>query len=358
MTHINSNIRKIAVFCPNWVGDVVMATPTFECLRQNFPEARIIAFIRKYARGVINDGPWFDQIVECHDKTLKGFIRVVRTIRRLKPDLAIVLPNSFRSALLARLGGAGQIFGYRRGGRIMLLSDGPSPRRNGNAWLPIPMTEYYLEICRWLQLKMPENPKPRLYFSETLQSQSDMLLERYGIAPHEMVIGLNPGAKFGSSKCWPPDYFAALADLLAETWNCKLLLFIGPGEADLGHSIADLSRAAIINTGPDSVDLSLLKPLIKRCQLLVTNDTGPRHYAVAFDVPVVVIMGPTDPRYTDANLDKTVILRQQLACSPCHDKTCSLDHECMTGIAPRDVLQGSQRLLEKFSDHEDDLLQR
>jgi heptosyltransferase-2 len=335
-----------------------MATPTFGCLRQNFPEARIIAFIRRYARGVINDGPWFDQIVECHDKTLKGFTRVVRTIRRLKPDLAIVLPNSFRSALLARLGGAGQIFGYHRGGRTMLLSDGPTPRQNANAWLPIPMTEYYLEICRWLQLKMPETHKPRLYFSETLQSQSDMLLERYGIAPHDMVIGLNPGAKFGSSKCWPPDYFAALADLLSEKWNCKLLLFIGPGETDLGYSITGLSRAAIINTGPDSVDLSLLKPLIKRCQLLVTNDTGPRHYAVAFDVPVVVIMGPTDPRYTDANLEKTVILRQQLACSPCHDKTCSLDHECMTGITPRDVLQSSQRLLEKFSDHENDLLHR
>ena len=163
-----------------------------------------------------------------------------------------------------------------------------------------------------------------------------------------MVIGLNPGAKFGSSKCWPPHYFSDLADMLAKRWDCKLLLFIGPGEEDLGRSIAEASNARIIDTGPDRVDLALLKPLIKRCQLLVTNDTGPRHYAVAFEVPVLVIMGPTDPRYTDTNLEKTLVLRQELDCSPCHEKTCSLDHECMAGITPEDVLKGSEKLLEEI----------
>ena len=346
---MNINYRKILVFCPNWVGDVVMATPTFDCLRQNFPEARMIAVIRKYARGVIDDGPWFDQIIECHANSWQEFIRLVRTIRRLKPDLAVVLPNSFRSALLARLGGAGQIYGYCRNGRTMLLSGGPTPIRSGNDWLPIAMTQYYLEICRWLQLKAPEAPRPRLFFSEALQTRGEKLLKRYGITSNDMVIGLNPGAQFGSSKCWPPDYFASLANMINEHWQCKLLLFVGPGEDELGQSITNLSNGAVINTGPDSVDLSLLKPLIQRCQLLITNDTGPRHYAVAFDVPVVVIMGPTDPRYTHANLDKTLILRQRLDCSPCHAKTCPLDHECMTGITPRDVLLGSRELLEKFS---------
>jgi heptosyltransferase-2 len=163
-----------------------------------------------------------------------------------------------------------------------------------------------------------------------------------------MVIGLNPGAKFGSSKCWPAHHFASLADMLTKRWNCKILLFIGPGEEDLGQSIAGLSKAEIINTEPDRIDLALLKPLIKRCQLLVTNDTGPRHYAVAFDVPVVVIMGPTDPRYTDTNLEKTLVLRQPIDCSPCHEKICPRNHECMTEISPHAVLGGIETLLEKF----------
>jgi heptosyltransferase-2 len=89
----------------------------------------------------------------------------------------------------------------------------------------------------------------------------------------------------------------------------------------------------------------MLKPLVKRCDLLVTNDTGPRHYAVAFDVPVVVIMGPTDPRYTSSNLGKTTVIRIDLDCSPCHRKTCPTDHRCMTKITPEMVFEAGEKLL-------------
>jgi heptosyltransferase-2 len=160
---------------------------------------------------------------------------------------------------------------------------------------------------------------------------------------------MNSGAKFGSSKCWPPDYFAKLAELFENRWHCKILLFVGPGEEDIAQSIVEISRATIVNTGPDNIDLALLKHMIRSCRLLVTNDTGPRHYAVAFDIPVVVIMGPTDPRYTAANLEKTIVLRQELDCSPCHKKTCPRDHECMFMITPEAVFRGSEKLLEALS---------
>jgi heptosyltransferase-2 len=110
-------------------------------------------------------------------------------------------------------------------------------------------------------------------------------------------------------------------------WNCKILLFVGPGEEEIARSIVENSRAAIINTGPDNVDLAALKYLIQQCHLLVTNDTGTRHYAVAFDVPVVVIMGPTD--------------------AACHEKKCPHGHHnCMKMITPEEVFEGSIRLME------------
>jgi len=337
--------RSVLVACPNWVGDVVMATPALDCIRQGFSTSRIIGLIRRYARGVVEDGPWFDDLIEINDKTAGGFFNLVHKLRRLKPDVAVVLPNSFRSAIIARLGGAKKIYGYRRNGRSIFMSGGPRPRRENNHIIPRPMTDYYMEICRWLDLDVPPQYKPRLFISDARLAEGRRLIERYGIAPGEMVIGLNPGAKFGGSKCWPPDYFARLAELLTQRWNCKIMLFTGPGEADIGHKIVALSRAGIINTGPDKVDLALLKPLIQRCRLLVTNDTGPRHYAVAFDVPVVVIMGPTDPRYTQKNLEKTIVLRRELACSPCHHKECAQDHSCMTDISPEAVLQAGEQLL-------------
>ena len=341
--------KTLLVYCPNWVGDVVMATPTFHCLRQNFPEAEIIGVIRNYARGVVEDGPWFDQIVGCDDKTTRGFLKLQQTIRSLKPDIAIVLPSSLRSALIVWFGGVNEIYGYRRNCRSFLLNGGPKPIHSENGILPVPMVEYYMEICRWLNLEIPDVMKPSLFLSESLEEKGKQLLDKYGIGSEKMVIGLNPGAKFGSSKCWPPEYFAKLAELFIKRWDCKILLFVGPGEDNIAQSIIKTSKARIVNTGPDRVDLGLLKYLIRRCQILITNDTGPRHYAVAFNVPVVVIMGPTDPRYNAANLEKTLVLRQELDCSPCHKKECPRDHECMSMITPETVFKGSENLLQKVS---------
>jgi heptosyltransferase-2 len=112
-----------------------------------------------------------------------------------------------------------------------------------------------------------------------------------------------------------------------------------------GVKSADL----VIDLRDDRVDLELLKPVVQRCNLMITNDTGPRHYAVAFDIPVVVIMGPTDPRYTDANLEKTIIVRRDLECAPCHHKECALHHSCMTEILPEEVMQAAEQLLQEHA---------
>ncbi|MBW2429614.1 MAG: lipopolysaccharide heptosyltransferase II [Deltaproteobacteria bacterium] len=326
-----------------------MATPTFDCIRQNFPAARIVGLIRSYARGVVEDGPWFDELIEINDKTIGGLLHLISQLRRLKPDLAVILPNSFRSVLIARLGGARRIYGYRRNGRTALMTGGPAPWRNNNHITPMPMVEYYMEICRWLNFDRPSQLKPRLFCSDTTLKKGARIIESYGIRPADMVIGMNPGARFGSSKCWPPEHFARLAEMISRQWDCKIMLFIGPGEQDLGQRIVKLSRAKIINTGPDKINLSLLKPLIQRCRLLITNDTGPRHYAVAFDIPVVVIMGPTDPRYTNANLGKTIVLRRELECAPCHHKECAQHHSCMAEISPQEVKRAVEQLLQEHS---------
>jgi heptosyltransferase-2 len=121
-------------------------------------------------------------------------------------------------------------------------------------------------------------------------------------------------------------------------------LFAGPGEEEIAKTIVGKSRANIIDTAPDNIDLAYLKPLIKRCDLLVTNDTGPRHYAVAFDIPTVVLMGPTNPLYTAANLDRTIVIREEMDCSPCHKKVCPTDHRCMKDITPEKVFDAIVKL--------------
>ncbi len=324
-----------------------MATPVFDCLRDNFPQARMACVVRSYARGVIQDGPWFETCISANDKTWKDFWALARQMRTCKPDLTILLPNSWRSLLSARLAGSGLVYGYRRNGRGLFLSGGPRPQRSQGKITPQPMTAYYLEICRHLGLHVPPNLRPRLFIGEQTREKASALLQRYGIAPGDLVIGLNPGARFGSSKCWPAAHFAKLADLLNQRFQAHIMLFCGPGEESIAHAIVSRTRAPIIDTGPDHVDLDLLKPLIQRCGLLVTNDTGPRHYAVAFDVPVVVIMGPTHGAYTAQYLEKTVVLQKTLPCLPCHKKQCPTDHRCMTDITPEQVLEQCSLLWSK-----------
>ena len=342
---MQQSVKTIVIRCPNWVGDIVMATPVLDCFRQNFPNARIIGILGKNAQGIVRDGPWFDDLIDCEDKTLAGLLRMAGKIRASGPDMAVLLPNSVRSALPFWLARTKKIYGYRRNLRGPLLSGGPKPLRKGSRIIPMPMQEYYLEICRWLGLTLPAVKKPSLFISQQLHKRADDLLLKYGIHPNDTVIGLNPGASFGSSKCWPAHNFAKTAELFQQKFQAAILLLAGPGEEQIVHAILSKTTAKIINTAGDRIDLELLKPIVKRCGLLVTNDTGPRHYAVALDVPVVVIMGPTDPRYTSSNTDKTIVIRIEMDCSPCHKKICPAEHNCMTQITPEMVFEAGKKLL-------------
>jgi heptosyltransferase-2 len=344
MTSKLANVATLAVRCPNWVGDIVMATPVFECLRQALPRTRLVGVIKRGARGIVKDSPWFDTLVDGNDKTWAGFARMREQIRAEAPDAAILLTNSLRSALTMRLSGVPQIYGYRRQGRGVLLTGGPTASQNGTI-MPIPMGRYYLEICRWLGLDVPAHPRPRLFIGDELRRRGAALLAQYGIEEKDFVVGLTPGASFGSSKCWPAEYFAETAELCQDRFGAKVILFCGPGEDATAQAILAQSKARIIDARTGGYDLEVLKPLVRRCSLFITNDTGPRHYAVAFEVPTVVLMGPTDPRYTSDNTERTIVVRKELDCSPCHKKVCRQQHECMREIRPAEVLAAAEQLL-------------
>lgn len=257
-------VKTLIIRCPNWVGDIVMATPTLDCLRQSFPQAKIIGLLRKKTQGIVKDGPWFDTMIDCHDKSWSAIWQTAKQIRQYTVDFAIVLPNSIRSAMPIRLGRAKEIYGYHRSFRGFLLSGGPKPVRSNNGILPLPMTEYYLEICRWLGLKTPQNVKPMLFIGEEIRKRGESLIRTYGIRENDMVIGLNPGASFGSSKCWPTEHFARLAELCEKSSVPKQCFLPAPAKKILPKL---LSR---------KVTLTLLTPVETKltwsCSSLLSGD--------------------------------------------------------------------------------------
>ena len=339
------NPGTLIIRCPNWVGDIVMAIPALDCFRNSFPNTKIIGIVKKNAQGILRDGPWFDGFIDCEDKSWAGFRRMTKQIRSYKADIAVILIHSVRSVLGVWLGGVKNIYGYRQNFRRIFLKGGPKPVRIDHRNVLMSTTESYLEICRWLGLEVPQKVKPRLFIGREILKRAESLFQKYGIKENDLVIGLNPGASFGSSKCWPAEHFAELAELCEKELGAKILLFSGPGEESIAEAVINKSDADIIDTRNDKVDLEMLKPFIQRCNLLITNDTGPRHYAVALDIPVVVIMGPTNPAYTATNLDNTVVIRKEMDCSPCHKKVCPKDHQCMTKITATEVFLAAKKLL-------------
>ena len=342
------NIKKIIVRCPNWVGDIVMATPVYDSVRLTWPDAEIVGLVRNYAVDVLSGGPWFDRVVGLDDGSKEGKKQQTAMVKEFGPDVAIVLPNSWSSALPIWKAGCRNIYGYRRDFRGLILKDGPKPIKEGGKIKPMPTTDYYDDLCRFLGLKQPESFMPHLYIDEVLQNRADAIYAKHGIAEEEKVIGLNPGASFGSSKCWLTEYYAELAERLQDKYKCRLFMFTAPGEDRIADEIMAKTRADIIEMRKEGLDLGLLKPLINRCEMLVTNDTGPRHYAVAFDKPVAVIFGSTDPGLTASNLDKTATIRIDIECSPCQQKICPLGHhKCMKDLTVDMVFGQVVDLIEK-----------
>ncbi len=352
--------KKILVRSPNWVGDVVMATPAFKCIRRNYADSHITLLIKGNLRGIIENSPWFDDIIELVPKVKKDknedlssrkvfgrgtneYLRLIYKLRMEGFDLGFLFPNSFSSAFMMWAGGVKKRIGYKRDARSPFLTDGIERPTEDGKFKPTYMADYYLKLCTRVGCNIAAT-KLELFISGECEDKANALLKKYNIDNKSFIL-INPGASYGSSKCWSAEGFARTADLLKNASDYKIVLVCGPGETKLADDIEDLAEKSLINLSKESVPLDLLKALVKRCSLLLTVDSGPRHFAVAFKRPVVVLMGPTDPRYTETDYEIGKVIREDVDCSPCHIKTCPTDHRCMTMISPGKVVQACMDLI-------------
>ncbi|MBI4568989.1 MAG: lipopolysaccharide heptosyltransferase II [Planctomycetes bacterium] len=337
---------RVLVRAPNWVGDVVMATPALRALRAALPAARIALLGRPLVERILSGTPWVDEFLPAPRGL--SWPATLWALRGRRFDLAVALPNSWRAALETFASGAPRRVGYRRGGRGLFLTHALSrPTDDRGRFAPVYMGEYYLRLLRLIGID--GQPRVELPLPDQLRARGEALLHGFGITSGDRLICLNPGAAYGSSKCWLPERFAQVADRCARELGAKVALLSGPGEGDVVSAILGRMTSRLVNDPRAVIPLDLLRPVIRRANLLITNDTGPRHYAAAFDVPAVVIMGSTDPRYTQCPGERAVILREaHLPCIACHRRVCPLpDHPCMAGITVDRVMAAARGALEK-----------
>lgn len=338
---------NIATFLPNWIGDAVMATPALRALREHFAGARMIAVARPYVAGVLEGGDWFDEVILAGGGPWSQSVpAIARRLRRSGVNLAVLFPNSFRSALTAWLGGCQQRVGYRRYARGFLLTDRLEPIRDEQGRpSPSPIIDAYNLLAE--RAGCP-HPGHRMELFTTLRDEeaADAVWQRAGFASYPEVVCLNPGAAFGSAKFWPAEYFSELARRLSDERGSGVLVLCGPAERELARGIAaQAQRPNVCSLADHPLSLGLSKACVRRADLLITTDSGPRHFAAAFDRPVLSLFGPTHIAWTETYHPRAVHLQKRVPCGPCQQRVCPLDHRCMKELSPAEVFDAAARLL-------------
>ncbi|MGQ3684393.1 MAG: lipopolysaccharide heptosyltransferase II [Candidatus Loosdrechtia sp.] len=353
-----ANIKKIIIHSPNWVGDVVMATPAFRCIRENFPNAKITVILRSYVLNLIHDAPWFDEIISFDTNSCSiytggnkqqfkaRYVSLIKYLRSGAYDLGFLFPNSFRSALMFWLGNVKRRIGYKRDARSWLLTDKLDRLHENGHFRPTYMGDYYLRLCTATGCEV-RSSELELFLNKEGQQRTDEISEKFMLTNGRPLILLNPGAAYGSSKCWTAEGFAETADLIKKQLDCTIAIVCAPNEIKLALDIERYAGSEIINLGNEVKSLDVLKALIKKCTLLITVDSGPRHIAVAFKRPVVTLMGPNDPRYTESPAETGQVIRADTDCLACHRKVCPKDHRCMRQIKPERVAQAGLELINR-----------
>jgi len=342
---------RILVRMPNWIGDFVMATPLVRTLRESQPRAHLALLVLPSGAQVLEGLPGIDETIVYRRKNehagARGMLRLATELRRRRFDLAVSCPNSFSQALLLRLAGIPRRLGWSYGGRGFLLTDKLVPEMKGHRRVPRPMPQYYLDLARRLGCEVL-SAKARLATTPAGEEEATKFLAERGVAAGTPLVGFNVGAAFGPSKLWNARGFAGVAAGLRATRGMRPIVLCGPGEETLARGIEDAVGDDVVRTSDRVLSIAGLKSLVARLDLLVTTDTGPRHFAVAFDVPYVCVMGSTDPMMTDQPESRGEIVRREplLDCMPCHEKVCPLvHHKCLEDVTPAQVLAAVDRVL-------------
>jgi heptosyltransferase-2 len=267
-------------------------------------------------------------------------------LRAERVDLAVLFPNSIRAAWLAFAGGARRRVGFARDGRRLLLTDALEPRSRST---PNPVIDEYLRIAEYLGCR---DLSRRMELAVLPRDEEQLAAVRKSLrVPDAQYIALNPGGAFGAAKHWPTGHFAALASRIARELGLASIVLSGPAERELAREIVRAAGHPLVTGLADSpLSIGLSKALVRDAKLLVTTDSGPRHFAPPFGVPVVTLFGPTHIAWSETYAEDSIHLQLPIDCGPCQKRTCPLGHHrCMNELQPDAVFEAVRRVLDRRS---------
>jgi heptosyltransferase-2 len=329
-----SSVSKLMVRATNWLGDAVMSLPALRAMREIFPQAHLVVVARPSVAGLYARESAIDAVL-TYSGTRRDF---AKRLQQEKFDCAILLQNAFDAALLAWMARIPERIGYNRDGRGLLLTRAIPVPEPGD----IPRHErfYYLELLRRAGLleHFPLETTVRLDHIDEARAAGARKLEAMGLTGP--VIGVSPGAAYGTAKRWLPERFVEAAQKL----GYAAIVFGSAAERDLCEEVARELRAPNL---AGQTTLGEFIELAAACRLFLTNDSGAMHVASALAVPTLAIFGATDDTTTGPTGPLARVVRQHAECSPCLLRECPIDHRCMVRVTADHVTAAASELLKE-----------
>lgn len=340
---MKGEFQNILIRFPNWLGDAVMATPILADLRKKWPEATLTVMCQGAIHSLLIGNPYIDEIFSflrpnefLHREPARDLIA---RIRQGKYDLGILLPNSFSSAWWFWRGNVENRIGYACNLRSFLLTHPlPFPKERGHEHL----VRTYKRLLGPLGIPL-STTLPELFITEEEKSTALQLLLQYNVPQGAKVIGINPGAAYGSAKCWLPERFREVIEKLLKDPDLYIICFGDQAGAQVVHEICEGLPARVLNLA-GLTSLRELMALIQRCTVFLTNDSGPMHIAAALKIPLVALFGSTSDIATGP-YEHGDVIHKHVSCSPCYQRTCPIDFKCMKQIGPEEVYAAIKRYL-------------
>jgi len=335
----------ILVWLPSPMGDAILCTPALRAIRRHFKSSKIWFYANPVVREVLSPCTLNDQWLQQRGKNP---LAIAGEFRKHQFTHVILFKNSFASALAVFLAGIPARIGYAREHRGFLLTDKLHHARLPNGkFKPRSAIDTYLAVACELgadtsdrSLELSVDPAA----NAALRTKLPELANTEG-----PIVVIVPGGAFGPSKCWPNARFAKTADWLITNYKATIIISVAPNstERQIADDICQLSVHKLINLGERPLAIGELKALFSASDLVITNDTGPRHIAIALGRKVITLFGPNDPAWTESQYENEIQIIGNVHCAPCGKPACNkTQHFCMQAIPVETVCDAAGELLE------------
>ncbi|HYA34005.1 MAG TPA: lipopolysaccharide heptosyltransferase II [Candidatus Binataceae bacterium] len=337
--------QRIVIKAVNWLGDLVMSLPAMRAVRHAWPEAHLAVLVKRELAGFFDGADWVDEVIGYRlGRGLRGLTErraIVGDLRRRSFDLAVLMPNSFDSAVWVTAAGIRHRAGFIRDARGAMLTHKALPPRDA---LDGHQVRYWLAMVRDTIGVTGDSNDFALTPSESNAAKIQDWLAAHRKRSSSSLVALAPAAAYGPAKEWPASKFAETIDLLDSRFGAECVLVGAPSERARCEEVARLGHAStIIAAGETSI--GELIALLARCAGFVGNDSGVMHLAGALGIPTIGIFGSTNPLRTGPLGYKTRVLWRHLSCSPCLARTCRFGHyDCLTQVSANEAVDALESI--------------